>query len=127
MRQQYHSRPSDQGELIWDVNRLVELAKALPVIEVPLAEIRELDEQYWFPEGSEAPTCRTVADHAYLIAETDLSYPILLSAEGRVMDGMHRVAKAYLEGHETIAAVQFPTTPEPHYIDVDVDTLPYDD
>ena len=60
-----------------------------------------------------------------LIKETDLSYPIILSSDGRVMDGMHRVAKALLGGQETIEAVQFSQDPEPDYIDVLPDDLPY--
>ena len=59
--------------------------------------------------------------------EADLRYPIILSADGRVMDGMHRVAKAYLEGRETIQAVQFEVDPRPDYIGVEADDLPYDD
>jgi len=61
------------------------------------------------------------------MAETDLRYPVILSADGRVMDGMHRVAKAYVEGRESVVAVRFGETPEPDYIDVDPDALPYDD
>jgi len=62
MRKQYHSRLSDGRLLIWDVHRLVELAKALPVKTVACSSIRELDESFWF-EG-ESPTCREVAVHA---------------------------------------------------------------
>ena len=40
---------------------------------------------------------------------------------------MHRVAKAYAEGRASITAVRLTETPEPDYIDVDPDTLPYDD
>lgn len=126
MRKQYHSRMSDHGRLIWDVDRLVERSASLPQQEVPLRAIRELDEPYWFDSDSHPPTCRAVADHARLIAEADLRYPIILCAEGRVMDGMHRVAKAYMEGRESIMAVRFEETPEPDYVDVDLDTLPYD-
>jgi hypothetical protein len=61
------------------------------------------------------------------MAETDLRYPVILSADGRVMDGMHRVAKAYVEGRESVVAVRFGETPEPDYIDADPDALPYDD
>jgi hypothetical protein len=43
------------------------------------------------------------------------------------MDGMHRVAKAYVEGRESVVAVRFGETPEPDYIDADPDALPYDD
>jgi hypothetical protein len=37
----------------------------------------------------------------------DLAYPIILSADGHVMDRMHRVAKAWMLGQSTITAVQF--------------------
>jgi hypothetical protein len=127
MRKQYHSRPSPRGNLVWDVDRLVGLSAGLPQREVPLNAIRELDEPYWFGSEGDRPTCRAVADHARLMAETDLRYPIILCADGRVMDGMHRVAKAYMEGRRSVTAVQFEATPEPDYVDVDLDTLPYDD
>ena len=97
----------------------------MPVKELSLSLIRELDECFWF-EGTN-PTCREVALHAKLIGETDLKHPIVLSADGRVMDGMHRVCKALIEGKGTISAVQFIETPAPDYIDADVETLPYDD
>lgn len=126
MRKQYHFRPSERGLLAWDVDRLVEQTSDFPRHEVPLSAIRELEEAYWFGGGTQ-PTCRAVADHARLMLEADLCYPIILSADGRVMDGMHRVAKAYLEGRETIKAVQFEIDPEPDYIGVAADDLPYDD
>lgn len=127
MRKQYHLRPSERGLLIWDVDRLVELSKGLPRHHVPLREILELDEPYWYGPGSDRPTCRAIAEHARLMAEADLTYPVILCADGRIMDGMHRVAKAYVEGRETITAVRLTETPEPDYVDVDPDTLPYDD
>ena len=39
----------------------------------------------------------------------------------------HRVAKAYINGHERIEAVQFDVTPEPDYVGVEVEELPYED
>src|SRR6185312_11728015 len=44
MRKQYYFRNSPRGRLAWDVDRLVELSRTLPVRSVPLSEIRELDE-----------------------------------------------------------------------------------
>ncbi|HEX8271050.1 MAG TPA: hypothetical protein VF615_00280 [Longimicrobiaceae bacterium] len=126
MRKQYHLRPSPAGLLAWDVDRLIRLTAHLPPVEVPLDAIRELDEPFWFG-GGEAPTCRAVAEHARLIAETELRYPIILGADGRVMDGMHRVAKAYLEGRATVAAVRLEADPEPDYVGVDAADLPYDE
>lgn len=126
MRKQYHLRPSERGLLAWDVDRLIRLTAKLPRHEVPLSAIRELDEAYWFGDGSGA-TCRAVAEHARLIAETDLRYPIILSSDGRVMDGMHRVAKAFLERREVIEVVRFTSDPEPDFVGVQIDDLPYDD
>jgi hypothetical protein len=127
MRKQYHLRQSPRGRLIWDVDRLVALSAGLPQGTVLLRDLSELDEPYWFQEAAHPPTCRAVADHARLILETDLRHPVILCAEGRVMDGMHRVAKAYLDGRESLPAVRFTETPEPDYIDVDIDALPYED
>lgn len=53
-------------------------------------------------------------------------YPIILGFDGRVMDGMHRVARALLEGRTTIKAVQFEDHPEPDYRNCHPDDLPYD-
>jgi hypothetical protein len=127
MRKQYHLRPSPSGLLAWDVDRLILLTAHLPPVDVPLEAIRELDEPFWFGGGSKEATCRRVADHARLIWETDLRYPIILSADGRVMDGMHRVAKAYLEGRPTVLAVQLEVDPEPDFVGVDVEALPYEE
>jgi len=125
MRKQYHLRQSPAGLLAWDVDRLIALTADIIPQTMPLAAIRELDEPFWFGGGSEAATCRAVADHARLIAETDLSYPIILGADGRVMDGMHRVARAYLEGRDVIMAVQLTVDPAPDFIGVDEAALPY--
>ena len=79
------------------------------------------------PRPSEPPTCRAVADHARLIFETDLRYPIILGADGRVMDGMHRVARAYLEGRATVLAVRLEVDPEPDFVGVDEAELSYEE
>ena len=126
MRKQYHFRPTPEGVLIWDVHRLVELSADFEPFELPLSEIRELDETFWFDPEERDPTCRRVALHAKLIYETDLIHPIILSSDGHVMDGMHRVCKAWIEGRETIRAVHFEIDPEPDFTDVDPDDLPYD-
>ena len=125
MRKQYHFQPSKHGAFAWDVDRLVALTRDFPRVEVPLSLIRELDEPFWFGHD-DVPTCRAIVEHARLIEATDLSYPIILSSDGRVMDGMHRVCKAVLLGHSTITAVRFTTDPAPDYTDVHPDDLPYD-
>lgn len=124
MRKQYYFRPSPNGLLAWDVHRLLRLSRGLPVRAVPLSEIRELDEAVFGED--EAPTWRSFAAHVRLVDETDLRYPIIRAADGAVMDGMHRVTKAVVEGRETIDAVQFEVDPAPDYVDCRPDELPYD-
>jgi len=125
MRRQYHSQLVDGHTLIWDVHRLIELTRGFPVQPIHLSRIRELDECFWF--GNEPATCRAVALHTKLIQQTDLAYPIILSASGRVMDGMHRACKAFLENRSTVDAVQFTQDPDPDYVDADVEALPYEE
>jgi hypothetical protein len=58
-----------------------------------------------------------------LTLNADLTYPIILASNAQVMDGMHRVARALLEKHPTIRAVQFRVDPEPDYLSVRLDEL----
>jgi hypothetical protein len=125
MRKQYNFWPGETGLDAWGVDRLIELSADLPVIEVPLADITEIDSDYWFSYGDVAPTVRAIAEHMRLVQEVDLSYPIVLAAEGRVMDGMHRVVRALLDGHETIKAKRFAVQPEPDYRNCRPEELPY--
>ena len=122
MRKQYFFRPSSRGLLAWDVDRLVALSRDLPRRQVPLGDIRELDAD-WFDD--EAFTWRTLLEHMDLIEQADLAYPIILSAGGAVMDGMHRVARAVRQGRTEIDAVQFPEDPEPDFIGLGPNDLPY--
>ncbi len=127
IRAQYYFRQSDQGLLAWDIRRLVELTRDFPVEQVQLADIAELDETHWYEHEGDSPTCRSLLQHMQLIDEVDLSYPIILDRNGRVMDGMHRVCRAVREGIDKIPAVRFATNPEPDFFGCDPDELPYDD
>jgi hypothetical protein len=127
VRKQYHFWPGEHGLDAWDVDRLVELSRGLPVKDVELASIAEIDTVYWFDDGFERPTVRKVVEHVRLIEEVDLSHPIILGFDGRVMDGVHRIAKALLEGLTTIKAVQFETHLEPDYRNCRPEDLPYHD
>ena len=125
VRKQFHFWPSDQGLMAWDVDGLIKLSRDFPRVWVPLDSISELDQVYWFDDYEQQPTCRKVLQHVRLIGEVDLAHPIILSADGRVMDGMHRVAKALLEGLDSVEAVRFETDPEPDYIGRKPSELPY--
>jgi hypothetical protein len=64
-------------------------------------------------------------EHMTLTEEADLSFPIIVSSNGAVMDGMHRVAKAVREGRKEIAAVQFDQDPDPDHVGLGPKDLPY--
>jgi hypothetical protein len=124
MRKQYHFWPGRSGLDAWDVDRLIELARGLAVEQVPLEEIAEIDSVYWFDER-QRPTVRSVAEHFRLIQEVDPSHPIILGPDGRVMDGMHRVARALFEGRLTITAQRLRALPDPDYRDCRPEDLLY--
>ena len=124
MRKQYYFRPSKNGFYAWDVDKLVKLSQDLPIMDIELSKINELDGP--FEENGNALTYRSIAEHMKLVQETDLKYPIILSKDGRIMDGRHRVIKALLFGYRTIKAVQFKEDLTPDYVDVQEDDLSYD-
>ena len=110
-----HSRAVPGGRAFWWTEGLWAASAGLPVTEVPVAEISELDEDCWF--DGRAPTCREVAEHARRITEADLGHPVILASDGRLMDGGHRVARAWLDGRLTVDAVRFAVDPEPDWVE----------
>ena len=111
---QKHSRLTPTGRAFWWTERLWQLVADLPEIEVTIDSITEFDLNCWFRE---APTCREVAEHARRIFAADTSFPIILAADGGLMDGGHRVAKAWLEGRATVKAQRFEQDPTPDWIE----------
>ena len=109
----------------WDIDKLIEASKTFPVVAVDLDGIKELDENFWYQGEHDIASCRSIVLHVQLINEADLSYPVILSEERRVMDGMHRIVKALTLGHKTIDAVIFENTPPPDFRDVLEDDLSY--
>jgi hypothetical protein len=127
VRKQYHLVPTARGFDAWDVDRLIELSRDLPVELIEVASLAEIDGDYWFVGSGVPVTVRVIVEHMRLIEEVDLSYPIILGHDGRVMDGMHRVARALLEGQDQIKAVRLAHQVDPDYRGCQPDDLPYDD
>ena len=96
---------------VWDVYKLWELAAGLPVKTVEIASFKELDLDCWF--GGKAPTMRQVGEHCRKIMNADLKYPVILNADGSLMDGGHRIVKSMILGQTSIKAVQFEQIPPP--------------
>jgi hypothetical protein len=112
VREQWHFRRVADGYDVWDVAKLTRLVEHVPVEQIPLSNIADIDREYWFDHGV-APTVRNVVEHFKLLQAVDLSFPIVVDPDGHVMDGMHRVARALLEGRESIAAKRLTELPAP--------------
>ena len=109
----YKIQHSTSGPKRWNVAGLVEKAKDLPVQEMSMTALNIYDIH------PKIETMRSFVAHIKSVLAADMQYPIILDDEGFIMDGRHRVAKALLEGHETIKFVRFETDPNPDFMDAD--------
>jgi hypothetical protein len=126
VRKHYYFRPAENGFDAWDVDHLIELSRSFPVHEIDVASIADVDSVYWIGADASAPTVRILVKHMKLVEKVDLGYPIILGADARVMDGMHRVAKALLEGLPTVLAVRFDVQPDADFKNIQPGDLPYE-
>ncbi|WP_148616562.1 chromosome partitioning protein ParB [Nocardioides rubriscoriae] len=108
-----HSRVVAGVREFWWTESLWAAAEGLSTVSVPIANIAEFDQNCWF--GDTPPTCREVAEHARRIEAADLSHPIILNSSGGLMDGGHRIARAWLDGRMEVDAVQFDSDPAPDW------------
>ena len=123
LRPQYHFRSRAAGALdAWWVPRLLRAAEHLPLNTVDPKRFAELDQHHW---GDTQLTPNQILEHTRLINAADTRFPIILDADGRIMDGMHRVCRAVLDGQSSLPARQFTTDPEPDVLDTGPDKLPY--
>ncbi|MEL6525002.1 MAG: chromosome partitioning protein ParB [Chloroflexota bacterium] len=105
----------DDNMHYWKCSRLWKLTEDFPVEHISLDDFDwENDNFQW--NLDRPPFWKEVGDHTKRILATDLQYPIILSDEGNIMDGMHRVLKSYVFGLPTVKAVRFSKNPEPDMI-----------
>jgi hypothetical protein len=125
MRKQYHLWPADTEFDAWDVDLLISLSRKLPVHSVGVDSVREVGTVCWFSGSTGAPAVRAVVEHTRLMLDEDLPFPVIPGPDGRVMDGMHRIARVLLDGRDQASAVRFLTRPGPGYRDCQPADLPY--
>ncbi|MCF8059960.1 MAG: hypothetical protein K9K67_11725 [Bacteriovoracaceae bacterium] len=99
---------------LWYTERLWELTKTLSVFEFEVSSFNGFDKNVWFGPNQE-PTVNKVLEHMKKIENADLNFPIILSQENIVLDGVHRICRAHLEGRKKIPAVRFEIDPEPDF------------
>jgi hypothetical protein len=101
-----HEQLCSIGRHSWSVPRLFELARNLPVMEIPLDHMH----LYYTYEKL---TLREMVMHMKAVNAADLERPIILDEDGELMDGRHRLMKAMLLGNAAIRAVRFDENPPP--------------
>jgi hypothetical protein len=113
-RRLYGETQPDGRMPYWTMPTIWAAAQGKPTISVAIDALNILDAVVWFggPKNVE-PTIRRVAERARDIFSADLRYPIIMTRSGDVLDGAHRIAKAYLQGEWTIAAVVIDDYPPP--------------
>lgn len=103
-------KPDEQvcrlGRHQWSVARLIELARKLPVLEVPLDH---LCVYYRY----DRLTLREMAMHMKAVINVDMSFPIILDEDGQLLDGRHRLMAAMVFGYSTVKVVRFEENPYP--------------
>ncbi len=92
----------------WRVSGLIHHAKDLPVFDLPLRHLP----LHW---GVTVGTLRELVWHVKAVNAANLDAPIILGEDGELLDGRHRIAKALLDGAETIKAVRFEKNPPPDW------------
>lgn len=97
---------AELGRNKWNVARLLELSRKLPMLRVPLDHLNVYSTY-------EKLSLREMVMHMRAVQSADLRYPILLDEDGELLDGRHRIMRALLEGKKTILARRFDENPAP--------------
>lgn len=98
---------------IWDVWTLWGSAGNLIVEKVTVSDLlKDCDSWVLTPEG------RREGGRLLRVDASDLNYPVIISPDGVLMDGNHRVAKALERGIEHLYGVRFKSMPKPDIIRV---------
>lgn len=110
MTSDYARQIYTDGELSWEVGTLIRLTENSKSVLIPVDSLPEFDARRWIhlPPRFKNVTVEWIMDHAERILHADLHYPIILTPDGEVADGMHRLAKARWMGMTEINAVRLP-------------------
>lgn len=92
----------------WDIPRLWEESKQLQIESKNLSNYSLVLKGPLTWCSPQVPmSFQGFLDHMTQTLNAELSYPILLDKDGNVIDGMHRLAKAFLSHQKTILVKQF--------------------
>lgn len=101
------------GKSVWKTEDLWEAAKGMPVESLPVSLfVGQLEGTCW-TQGDEDVTPNWVLCHTRRILDADMDYPIIVDKGGIILDGVHRLCKAVIEGREFIPVQRLVLLPVP--------------
>ena len=95
---------------IWKTKSLIEASKDLSVFQLDISK-KNLDTVLRW----KLVNLRDYLNHYKRVMTADLSKPLILRADGYIMNGWHRVIKALFEGKRFLPAKTFKETPLPDF------------
>ena len=104
-----------QGGKEWYLSTLEEACENIPLVQYDLMSV-DLNSYPWhFKNWS----FDTFLYHIKRMENVDITKPIIITPWGYVCDGWHRVAKAIMDGRDTISAYRLKVMPEPDKVNED--------
>lgn len=102
----------------WHLATIWTLAEPLPACEMEVALLwdQRYAEAWCWQHEDEVLNNKFFLSHMQRVMDADLSYPIILSEEDYIFDGVHRLMKAKFLNMKTISCVKFKKDPESTYV-----------
>lgn len=114
MKGSTYSQTVNGWKQCWSVEDLWEAAKEYPVELIPVVDlVDKLNGTCWTEGAGEDATPQWVLGHTRRILKADLNCPILIDEKNNILDGVHRLCKAVLDGRDNIAVQRIERLPEP--------------
>lgn len=95
------------GKGRWKLRDLIPLLKDEPVFDLPIAFIPVCKHSF------DCGDLMEFARHMKHTLEADLTSPLIMDKLGCIIDGRHRIAKALLDGVQSLPCVRIPSHFEP--------------
>lgn len=99
------NQKQDYRGVTYNVLDLIEASKELEVLEII---VKDINIDYGAPCDN---NMLSFIEHYKMVENSELKYPIILSPDNFILDGKHRVIKAWMEKRKFIKAVRFTTMP----------------
>lgn len=102
------------GQDTWRVSDLWKAAEGLTPVWAHLEDVVNIEELLDSHTWSAGPmSVREILDHVDRITKADLTLPVILTPEGHIGDGCHRLIRAWWEKRTHILVVKLKTMPPP--------------